>query len=44
MKDIDSGLEFSAMSSRTQGLQGRTPMLSYMMLVHSSFKMLSDKA
>lgn len=43
MKDIDSGLEFSAISSRTQGLQERT-LMSYMVLVHSSFKMLGDKA
>lgn len=44
MKDINSGLELSAISSRTQDLQERTLMLSYMVLVHSNFKMLGDKA
>lgn len=43
MKDINSGLEFSAISSRTHGLRERT-LMSYMVLVHSSFEMLGDKA
>lgn len=44
MKDIDRELEFSAISSRTQGLQERTSMLSRMVFVQSNLKMLGDKA
>lgn len=43
MKDIGSGLEFSAISSRTQTLQEWTSMLSCMVLVQSNFKGLGDK-